>query len=42
MSDGPDERSALATRLAAIGVPLEERENAFQARDPSGIAVLVR
>jgi catechol 2,3-dioxygenase len=40
--DGADERRAVATRLAAIEAPLVERDDGLLARDPSGIAVLVR
>ena len=36
------ERDALALRLEAIGAPVAERDGALLARDPSGIAVLVR
>jgi catechol 2,3-dioxygenase len=42
VTDGTDERRAVATRLAAIEAPLAEREDGLLARDPSGIAVLVR
>jgi hypothetical protein len=40
--DGADERRAVATRLAAIEAPLAECDDGLFARDPAGIAVLVK
>lgn len=40
--DGAEERRAIATRLAAIEAPVVERDDGLLARDPAGIAVLVR
>jgi catechol 2,3-dioxygenase len=40
--DGAAERRAVATRLAAIEAPLAERDDGLLARDPAGIAVLVK
>ena len=42
LTDGADERRAVATRLAAIDAPFEEDADGLRARDPAGIAVLVR
>ncbi len=42
VTDGADERAAALERLSALGVALEERDDGVLARDPFGIAVLVR
>jgi catechol 2,3-dioxygenase len=42
LTDGADEQRAVATRLAAIEARLEEDAQGLTARDPAGIAVLVR
>jgi catechol 2,3-dioxygenase len=40
--DGADERRAIATRLGAIEAPVAKRDAGVLARDPAGIAVLVK
>jgi len=42
IADGEDERAAIATRLDAIDVAVEERDGSLFARDGAGIAVRVR
>jgi len=41
VTDGADERDAVATRLAAVEAPLAPSERGLLARDPAGIAVLL-
>jgi catechol 2,3-dioxygenase len=42
LTDGADERHAVATRLSAVEASFEEHADGIAARDPAGIAVLVR
>jgi catechol 2,3-dioxygenase len=42
VTDGADERAAVATRLDAVEADVETRPSALLARDPAGNAVLIR
>jgi len=42
VTDGADELLAVTMRLEAVEAPLQERPDGLLARDPAGIAVLVR